>query len=252
MTFGSLFAGIGGFDLGLERAGMECKWQVEIDAYCRKVLSLRFPDAKQYTDIRAVKWGDVARVDVICGGFPCQPVSYAGKRLAQSDERWLWDNFRNCVSAIRPEVVIVENVAGLLTAGMGDVLGGLSEIGYDAEWDTIPAYSFGAYHRRERVWIVAYPERGRIAKRMGVGGIFGSRPNAKEIRGFDRFHLILGDSEVAPSKWRPEGCTADPRPLLIRKDDGVPNGVDRLKCCGNAVVPPIAEWIGRRIMEFAQ
>ena len=134
LTVGSLFSGIGGFDLGLERAGMRVVWQVENDAYCRKVLAKHWPDVPCYEDIHDCGAHNLEEVDVICGGFPCQPVSVAGKQLAQDDERWLWPEFARLVGELRPRHVFVENVPGILVRGLGDVLGDLAALGYDAEW----------------------------------------------------------------------------------------------------------------------
>ena len=157
MTFGSLFAGIGGIDLGLERAGWTGRWQVEWDEYCQHVLAHHWPDIPRYGDITAVDWSTVEPVDLIAGGFPCQPFSVAGRRKGTNDERWLWPEFARAIGALRPAFVLVENVPGLLAGGgMGGVLGGLAELGYDAEWDSIPAAAVGAPHLRYRVWIVAY------------------------------------------------------------------------------------------------
>jgi DNA (cytosine-5)-methyltransferase 1 len=158
LTFGELFAGIGGFSLGLERAGMTCKWQVEIDPYATAVLKKHWPEVPKHEDVRTFpppegEWG----VDVICGGFPCQDISVAGKGAGLAGARsGLWHEFARIIGELRPRYVIVENVAALLTRGMGTVLGDLSALGYDAEWHVIPASAVGAPHRRERVWIVAY------------------------------------------------------------------------------------------------
>lgn len=245
-TFGSLFAGIGGLDLGLERAGFECRWQVERDTHCRSVLERHWPDVTRYEDVRKV--GDeLERVDLVAGGFPCQPVSLAGKRLAQSDERWLWPEFARLVRVLRPPTVLVENVRGLLSRGFGDVLGDLADLGYDAEWDCIPAQSVGAYHRRDRIFLVAWdqdvsdPYRQRLEGRglehrlgeIGEAVEVGRTSGASGSRVFDR-------SPVAD--WLPE-------PSLRRVVDGVPNRVDRLRSLGNAVVPQVGEWVGRMIVE---
>lgn len=158
LTFGSLFAGIGGFDLGLERAGMRCEWQVEIDPYARAVLAKHWPEVRRWEDVRTFppkegEWG----VDVICGGFPCQDISVAGKGAGLAGARsGLWYEFARIIGELRPRFVIVENVAALLTRGADVVLGTLASLGYDAEWHVIPASAVGAPHRRERVWIVAY------------------------------------------------------------------------------------------------
>ena len=163
MTFGSLFAGIGGFDLGLERAGMECRWQVEIDDYASRVLAKHWPTVRRWNDVRTFPPEGDWHVDVVCGGFPCQDISVAGKGAGLAGERsGLWYEFARIIGELRPRYVVVENVAALLTRGMDAVLGTLSEIGYDAEWHVIPASAVGAPHRRERVWIVAHANGGRL------------------------------------------------------------------------------------------
>jgi len=192
-TFGSLFAGIGGIDLGLERAGWECRFQVEWDDYCSRVLAKHWPDVPRFGDIHDVHGrggcplledadgGTVERrrgrrgateagqppcpaclppVDLLAGGFPCQPFSVAGKQRRLEDDRWLWPEFARAIRELRPRLVLVENVPGLLVGGgMDAVLGDLAELGYDAEWESIPAAAVGAPHLRYRVWIVAYSNR---------------------------------------------------------------------------------------------
>jgi len=158
LTFGSLFAGIGGFDLGLERAGLRCEWQVEIDPYARAVLAKHWPDVRRHEDVRTFpppegEWG----VDVICGGFPCQDISVAGKGAGLAGARsGLWYEYARIIGELRPSYVIVENVAALLTRGADVVLGTLATLGYDAEWHVIPASAVGAPHRRDRLWIIAF------------------------------------------------------------------------------------------------
>lgn len=166
MNVGSLFAGIGGFDLGLERAGMRVSWQVEQDPYCRAVLARHFPEAVRFEDVREVGGQNLAPVDLVCGGFPCQDLSPAGKGAGLDGARsGLWSEFARIVCELRPRYVVVENVPALLTgkgkrwdrAPVGRVLGDLAEAGYDAEWACLSAREFGAPHLRKRVWIVAYP-----------------------------------------------------------------------------------------------
>src|SRR6266511_5760215 len=159
-TFLNLFAGIGGLDLGLERAGWSCVGQVEIDPYCQRVLAKHWPQVPRWSDIKELHPDELPRADLICGGFPCQPVSVVGRGLAQEDERWLWPHVARLVRHLRPSWVLLENVPGLLIRGMGDVLGDLAACRYDAEWDCVPASAIGAPHQRDRVWIVAYPQRG--------------------------------------------------------------------------------------------
>ncbi|ADV83852.1 DNA cytosine methyltransferase [Terriglobus saanensis] len=161
-TVGSLFAGIGGIDLGFERAGFRTVWQVEINPYCQRVLAKNFPHAERYADIRECGAHNLKPVDVIVGGFPCQDISNAGKRAGITGERsGLWGEYARIVRELRPRFVFVENVAALLGRGMGTVLGDLAEIGYDAEWEIVSAADVGAPHLRERIWIVAYPNCGR-------------------------------------------------------------------------------------------
>jgi len=238
MTFGSLFSGIGGMDLGLERAGMECRWQVEIDPFCNKVLEKHWPGVKRYGDIREcgpqLEW-----VDVIAGGFPCQDVSRAGDRAGIDGARsGLWSHFHRIIRLLRPEAVIVENVPGLLDGGIGRVLGDLAEIGFNAEWDCIPAADFGAEHIRERLFLLAYPVRSRLSLWRKTGA-----------------HSQHAENIVArpgPSKrTSPEGMEHSSASRWSRDVHGIPGRVDRIRALGNAVYPDVAEWIGRRIMEAA-
>lgn len=161
-----LFSGIGGFSLGLERAGMQTVAFCEIEPYCRTVLARHWPGVKIYEDIRTLTADALERdgiaVDAICGGFPCQDLSHAGKRAGLEGERsGLWGEYRRLIGELRPKFVIVENVPGLLSLGMGTVLGDLAALGYDAVWDCIPASALCAPHRRDRVWIVAHSKSER-------------------------------------------------------------------------------------------
>jgi DNA (cytosine-5)-methyltransferase 1 len=235
MRVGSLFSGIGGFDLGLERAGHEIVWQVENEPYCRRVLAKHWPDVPCHSDVHDVGAHNLEEVSVICGGFPCQPVSVAGKQLAQDDERWLWPEFARVIRELRPRYALVENVPGLLVRGMGDVLRDLAELGYDAEWGCVSAASVGAPHLRKRIFIVAH------AKVMLCDG---SDLHSRSDR--NRAPVVQprdGSSTEAPSSWW------SVEPNVGRVAHGVPNRVDRLRGLGNAIVPQVAEWIGRRLME---
>jgi DNA (cytosine-5)-methyltransferase 1 len=162
VNVGSLFAGIGGFDLGFERAGMRTIWQVELDPYCRAVLARHFPHAARFEDVREVGGGILDPVDLICGGFPCQDLSLAGRGAGIDGERsGLWAEFARIVGELRPRYVVVENVPALTrNEWLGRVLGDLAACGYDAEWDCISASALGAPHRRDRFWLIAYPRSG--------------------------------------------------------------------------------------------
>jgi DNA (cytosine-5)-methyltransferase 1 len=192
-----LFSGIGGFSLGLERAGMTTVAFCEIEPYCRAVLRKHWPDVPCYEDVRSLTADALRRdgiaVDVICGGFPCQDVSLAGKRAGIKGERTgLWREFRRLIGEIRPRFVIAENVPGILSAGAGEVLGDLAALGYDAFWDCVPASAVGAPHRRDRWWLVANPngrdasserqQRGGEQRQQPEDGRPGRLGNAKSIR----------------------------------------------------------------------
>ena len=157
LRYGSLFSGIGGIDLGMDMAGFECAWQVEIDEYCRQIIDKHWPGVPKYKDIYEVKGAEIEPVDILCGGFPCQPVSVAGKRGGVDDERWLWDEFYRLICELRPRWVVAENVTGLLSANSGRAFAGvlrdLAEGGYNVVWDVFPAGGqggVGAPHKRER------------------------------------------------------------------------------------------------------
>ena len=157
MRIGSLFSGIGGFDLAARWIGWETKWYSEIDPYAIRVMERHFPEAYNVGDVTEWASGANDTIDILCGGFPCQPVSCAGKRLAQDDPRWLWPHFARIIRTLRPRYVVAENVPGLLGRGATDVLRDFAAIGYDVEWETIPASAVGAPHKRDRVWFLAYP-----------------------------------------------------------------------------------------------
>jgi DNA (cytosine-5)-methyltransferase 1 len=158
-TVGSLFSGIGGFDLGLERAGWETRWQVENDAFCNRILKRHWPEVKRYGDIRTIEPERLERVDMLCGGFPCQDLSVAGKGKGLAGERsGLWYEYLRLVRALRPAWVFIENVPGLLSSNkgkdMGIVLGDLAQCGYGVAWRILDSQYFGVPQRRRRVFIV--------------------------------------------------------------------------------------------------
>lgn len=229
----SLFSGIGGLELGLERAGMTTVGQVELDDYCRSVLAHHWPEVPRHDDVRTAPdwWNreDRPRVDVVCGGFPCQPFSIAGKQLGTADERWGWPWMADVVRAVRPRYVVVENVAALLrdADAFGWMLGDLHRLGFDAEWSIVTACSVGAPHRRRRLYLVAYP---------GGAGLQGLH----EARG--RVDLQPVEADLR-RHWESE-------PDVARVANGVPRRLvlDPIKAYGNAVVPQVAEQIGRLIV----
>lgn len=229
MKYGSLFSGIGGIDLGLDRAGMECAWQVEVDEWCRDELENGWPGVTRHADVREVGPHNLGPVDLICGGFPCQDISSANpnKEGIQGEQSGLWSEFRRVVRELGPEVVLVENVSDLVVRGLDVVLGDLTALGYDAEWETLPACAFGAPQRRERVFVVAHHRESRRA-REAVTYFDGQQ--------LDPAGLVLAQQRASEAAAH-----------LRSMDDGVYD--DRyVQALGNAVHPDVAEWIGRRIM----
>lgn len=163
MTVGSLFSGIGGFDLGLERAGYEIAWQVENNDYCRKVLAKHWSTVPCHYDITTIDWRDIPTVDLVCGGFPCQPFSCAGQQRGEADDRYLWPEVVRCLSVLRPAWFLGENVPGLLHLGIDTVLSDLEALGYQTTVLGIPACGVDAPHLRQRLWIVAHTDAGGFA-----------------------------------------------------------------------------------------
>lgn len=264
---GSLFAGIGGFDLGFERAGFKTLWQVEKNAYCRQVLRRHFPDAsRRVTDVRFAGVRNLAPVDVICGGFPCQDISVAGKGEGITGKRsGLWSHMYRVISELRPRFVLVENSSALLVRGMGKVIGDLAEIGYDAEWQIIPACSVGADHIRERIWILSYSHSARLESiyeqwRIKCEKEVGQDAAYSDSSRLSRWLQARKNSEDAPElgAWSRSAIdTATPFPelnragaaVLGRGENGIPNRIHRMHAIGNAVVPQIPELIARQIAE---
>ena len=242
-----LFAGIGGFTLGLERAGFKTVAFCEIDSYAQKVLKKNWPGVPIYDDVRKITAdrliSDGIRVDVITGGFPCQDLSLAGNQAGIEGERsGLWSECARLLGEVRPRYAIFENVTNLLSGERGDwfkrVLWDISKVGYDAEWHCIPASAVGAYHHRDRVWIVAYP---RECKRQSGAEKQGVLRTLQENGAIDDNSGGRGEASFA-RKWAAE-------PNVGRVAHGVPARSHRLRCLGNAVVPQIPELIGRQIME---
>ena len=325
---GSLFSGIGGIDLGLERCGMTVKWQSEIEPYSCQVLKKHWPNVPNLGNIREVNWEEVERVDVIAGGYPCQPFSTAGKRNGTDDPRHLWPEMLRAISVLRPRVAFLENVRGHYSLGFDRVLGDLADIGYDCEWEIVSAQSVGAPHRRERLICLAYPDDSRsgasrsdadrnrsanvngwndqpqsqpgrfsqdVADTDGDNTTYGrqreslqgkdrSRGNDGSGSGSDTWQVGMGSTrqdtcDVADTDSRQTGGrlgsqSADTGQVRQQRDHfggeegyaggqwwevepdvgrvahGVPSRVDRLRGLGNAVVPQVAEVVGRVIVEM--
>lgn len=280
-----LFSGIGGFSLGLDAAGgFETVAFCEIDQFCQKILKQQWPGRPIIEDVKNVTTSTLERVglgnfDVITAGFPCQPFSAAGKQLGESDPRHLWPQVKRIISEFRPRYVLLENVPGLLSNAQGRtfgrILGDLALCGYDAEWQVLPASAFGAWHRRDRVWIVAYPTNGRIEWRARITatdsesctewGTISPRgtkigdcqiiANASRQRFQETTPAIRGNAKVIDGVDSPRIFVGNPReyarwaePGICRISDGIPDRSHRIKALGNAVVPPIVAWIGGQIL----
>ena len=264
-----LFSGIGGFSLGLERAGMTTVAFCEIDPFCRAVLKKHWPNVPIFDDVRTLTNEQTGPVDVICGGFPCQDISFAGKGAGIDGERsGLWKEYSRLIGEIRPRYVIVENVAALLGRGLGRVLGDLAKIGYNSEWHCIPASAVGAPHCRDRVWIIANANGDRPQIRTDDTGNSKKEASRKQARGAycrtfsqndicsytELWEQSLGwasgrDGWLVKSIQRNRDWKITTEPVLARGEDGIPKRLDRLKSLGNAVVPQIPELLGRAIMQ---
>jgi len=285
LTFGSLFTGIGGLDLGLERAGMQCRWQSEIDPYASRVLKKHWPDTPNLGDINDIDWRTLPTVDLICGGYPCQPFSIAGARKGTNDPRHLWPRFADAIRILRPKFALLENVTGHLSLGFGDVQADLAALGYNTQWDCVPAAAVGAPHLRDRVFIIA--SRAHVGDTYNAGSRtpqhdnHQNRPSGDKIEQWpkpfnwaSRSGEIVADTngfsmgsngskEIATEtggRWPDNRSreTADVgwqwwqvEPRVGRVANGVPNRVDRLRALGNAVVPQVAEYVGNIIMDMA-
>jgi len=278
-----LFSGIGGISKGLESTGgFETVAFVEIDPFCREILKKNWSNIPIYEDIKQLHIDkNFIKIDMICGGFPCQPVSCAGKRQGDKDERWMWPEFYRIICEVRPKWVLVENVPGLLSAigkngKRGELFGGilrdLSTIGYDAQWKTISAFNFGAPHLRKRLFLVAYSSSKRWNQRSNFDrkyGICSEREQNSEAKQNKNSNLWFESSEngnvVSFNRYKPFFLSFNNRfqtnnwkiePNVGRMVDGLPIKLDeeerklRLKALGNSVVPQCIQYIGDCILEY--
>ena len=273
MKHGSLFSGIGGFDLASQWMGWENVFQVEWDKYCQKVLAKNFPNVKRYGDIKefdGTKYRGL--IDIISGGFPCQPFSVAGKRQGKTDDRFLWPEMLRIIAEIKPPFIVGENVGGLVSMENGKILdkilSDLADEGYQTEQYIIPACAVGAWHRRDRIWIIAHSgcksfkqniERGRgkhISERNEVGEVIttiskcGNDTNSDS----DRLQRDFAKSQtqrdinefITPKVWKDYSFESP----ICRTIDGIPHRMDRIKGLGNAIVPQVAYQIFKAIEQY--
>lgn len=258
LTVLDLFSGIGGFSLGLERTGgFETVAFCENNRYAQFVLNKHWPDVPCFDDVtglnrKILTFHGIYDVDVICGGFPCQDISDAGNHVNRAgiygQRSKLWFEFARLIGQFKPRFVIAENVPALRARGLDALLMSLVSIGYDAEWHCIPASSVGAAQKRDRLWIVAYPKLSVANSNGGVHKSFGNQTyqsnkwewseiQSRITRAFERSESYRW--------WHTE-------PDVARMVDGVPYGMDRLRCLGNAVVPQIPELIGNAILDMVR
>ena len=259
MKIGSLFSGIGGLELGLERAGLgQTVWQVEIDPYCRAVLENHWPDVKRFKDVREIRADQLEKVEIVCGGFPCQDVSAAGAGIGISGSRsGLWREFARLVEELRPSIVIIENVASAKRRWLPTVQSDLHMLGYHSTAYALSAADVGAPHLRRRVFVVAYAGRSWASwQDTSITQFDGSKRDAESLGNTDSARRSRRQEE--PNERR--AITSDRSWWAIEPDvgrvaHGLSGGMDgrkrraRLRALGNAVVPQCAEVIGRLIRE---
>ena len=260
LTTVDLFSGIGGFARGLEATGhFRTTCFVEQDPYCQAVLKHHWPDVPILDDIKNAKAFDFpdTRPDLVCGGFPCQPFSQAGRQRAQDDPRHLWPEMLRVIRELRPTWVVGENVVGLIKLGLDEVLTDLEGEGYATRTFNIPACATGAPHLRQRVWVVAHADSesepdGNAGQRQlgfGFGGQDVANPNRSgqcEQRGSEPVQEEQSASECTGSRNRPEDHWIS-EPAVGRLVNGLPNRVSQLRALGNSIVPQIAQEIGQAI-----
>ena len=290
LTMGSLFSGIGGLDLGLERSfkgQLQTAWQVEENQFCRSVLERHWPNAKRYNDVRTVGAHNLEPIDILCGGFPCQDISIAGKGEGLNGERsGLWWEFHRIINELRPSVVVMENVPAITIRGLSAVVGSLAQIGYDCQWTIISAKQCGAPHLRRRWFCVAYPhsigcrassdtqrehqhrvhrerdttqgiqQRSEWQSGVGKDSNASTNTNSQRIQEQSIWSESVGQTRQSECRSSQDKRTDQnywqrfpTQSPVCRRNDGIPNRVDRLKSLGNAVVPQCAEWVGQQIIK---
>lgn len=290
LTHLDLFSGIGGFSLASSWAGFETIQFVEKDKFCQRVLRKHWPDVQIHDDIKTFE-PDYS-VDLLTGGFPCQPFSIAGKKKGVKDDRYLWPEMLRVIRRCRPFWIVAENVPGIIPIALDGVLMDLAKEGYTTESFIIPASAVGAPHKRERIWIIAYSDSARFLMRRRFGGegqiqdninwnlsqiqpewsqcipkswaTFNAENWFKSSANSDGYECDKGtenhDAESFRSEWenpsakdvsfRPFDGWEENQPPVPGVDDGLPNGLDRNRALGNAIVPQVVYPILRFIYQM--
>lgn len=248
MTFVEFCAGIGGFSVGFERAGLQCAGMVENNDFCLSVLNKHWPNVPKWRDMKEMNYEEIQGVDILCGGIPCQPFSLSGKGEGEADDRNLWPYFKSAIQTVRPKFIVVENVPGIMGRGRKrhrqipghTILKDLAALGYDAEWENLPAAAFGAPHERSRMWFVAYPCGFAESQEDKAFSPFRSvRDTRENVGGMDRAPF----SDIARHLHSPR---------TIGSNDGLRDRMERCHALGNALVPCIAEYIGKQLVRVSQ
>ena len=251
------FSGIGGFSYAAERivGGYETVAFVEREPFCQKVLRKHWPDVPIFDDITTYT-PERGSADVICGGFPCQDISIAGRKagIKEGTRSGLFYELMRVIRMVEPRFVILENVSAIVADGLDIVLGELAEAGFDAEWACIPASAVGACHQRDRWWLIAYSNNIRSSGQdLSLPVMRGENEGRKaglgnrQVLGSQRWSYRKDWGESLTSDWRSHVS----KPCLPRGDDGLSNRVDRVKALGNSVVPQVAAIPLARVLELA-
>lgn len=245
LRHGSLFSGIGGFDLAASWMGWENVFQVEKDDWCRKVLAKNFPKTKRYGAIEDFDGNEYNRtIDILTGGFPCQPLSKAGKRKGRKDPRFLWPEYFRLVKQIDPYIVVAENVFGLLNREGGaifeEICSQMESVGYEVQACVIPASGASAWHKRDRVWITCIK-----------ADTFYSYANSQRFyrtKFYEQRETELQHEQISlPGSLVSPGILTGTDARVFGNPNGLSNRVDRIKGLGNAIVPQVAFEIFKAI-----
>lgn len=247
MRHSSLFSGIGGFDLAAKWMGWENVFQCEIDSYCNAILKKHFPTTIRYGNIKQedfTRWN--GSIDIISGGPPCQAVSKAGKRRGKADERWLFPEYKRVLSEVAPRWAVIENVRNLLRMGINEILDDLEEEGYISQPYLVPASAVGAFHNRERIWIVALKKDAYDTYTNSLG------PYREEEhqRGSYEWGIEFRHQQISlPGSLVSQSVRNGTDPRIFGATNGISHRVDRIKSVGNAISPQVALQIFKAIQK---
>ncbi len=280
MKLGSVFSGGGLGDFGFMAAGMEICWQVEIDDYCQKILELRYPESKKYRDIKTIKGQELDKVDIITGGFPCQPFSVAGKQKGKEDNRYLWPEMLRVIKECRPRWIVGENVPGIINLALDTVCSDLEAEGYEVWPVVFPSHALGALHKRDRLWIICHTkydgqpasQKSRSVETRSGSGEAEQKQASESSGSGEQYEKLANSISKRLERWKKtiqskKGRNSHTRysgesigriwrnfwavePSIRRVVNGCTHRVERLKMLGNGQVPACTYVIGKMIMEI--